>query len=132
MNKLSQTDEGVFIYGIEQIFMHPNYLFNQINYITKNDIALLKLNETVKFNEYLYPICLPTRQSEDQKVVLTGFGRTGKYEPQSDALLKVTVERFSHSECQKLIPKFKINPDSQLCFGNQTGAPGSCGVRIKI
>ena len=132
MSEGSQTDERVLTYGIEEIFMHPNYLSNQINYIIKNDIALLKLNDTVKFNEYLYPICLPTIQPEDQKAVLTGFGRTGKYEPQSNALLKVTAQRFSHSECQKLIPKFKINPDSQLCFGNQTGAPGSCGVSSSV
>lgn len=126
MSKRSQTDERVLTYEIEEIFRHPHFWLDR-SISVQNDIALLKLNETVKFNEYLYPICLPTKQPEDKKAVLTGFGHTEKNEV-SDALLKITLEKFSHSECQNLFETFKVNPDSQLCFGNQTGFPGGCKV----
>ncbi|KAK4887604.1 hypothetical protein RN001_003875 [Aquatica leii] len=61
-------------YGIEKVINHPFYS----SYLLLNDIALLRLNETVKFSDYVRPICLPT--SEDElayygiTLYSTGFG----------------------------------------------------------
>ena len=42
------------------IITHPEY--NSDGYV--NDLALIKLNEPVTFNDYVRPICLATLQEE--------------------------------------------------------------------
>ncbi|KAK4887606.1 hypothetical protein RN001_003877 [Aquatica leii] len=54
-------------YGVENVKEHP--FFNKFQLI--NDISLLRLNKSVRFTDYVRPICLPT--SEDD---LTNYGAT--------------------------------------------------------
>jgi len=124
MNTRSQRDSKVFIYGVKKIFKHPDYSNRNSN----NDIALLKLNATVSFTEYLYPICLPTSSSNDAKAIVTGFGKTGRHDSTTEKLMKVILEIFSHNECQELLKTAQINQNTMICYGNRVLRGDSCRV----
>jgi len=57
-------------FQVSQIIMHERY--NRTNFA--NDIALLKLNPMVQFNNRIRPICLPPRNLtiDDQIASVTG------------------------------------------------------------
>ncbi|XP_070509411.1 venom protease-like [Chironomus tepperi] len=114
----------VFIYNIKETFKHPNYNERTFN----EDIALLKLDGTVPIDEHILPICLPTEPSEDLKAIATGFGNT-KSGSQSDVLLKVTLERFTHDECRESWPEdgnIQIDENTMLCYGHHTQRKDIC------
>ena len=119
----------VFVYDIKKLFKHPNYNDQTFN----EDIALLKLDGTVPINEHILPICLPTKEHDDYKAMATGFGRTQTSGQQSDVLLKVTLERFSHTECKDSYPDdgiVQIVEDTMLCYGHHKERKDICRVRI--
>jgi len=121
----SQNDSDVFIYNVEKVIKH-----NQYSPITNNnDIALLKLDSNVNFTEFIYPICLPTRQHDEPKVIATGLGKTGRNHAQSDKLLRVVLEKFSRQECQEIFRSKNIT-ENMLCYGNRREERDSCGVRF--
>ncbi|XP_070509422.1 venom protease-like [Chironomus tepperi] len=122
MNRRSQADAKVFIYGVEEIIVHPNFIQRSNN----NDIALVKLNATVNFTEFLYPACLPTSQPQNAKAVVSGFGKTGRFDATSEELMKVIVDKFDHRDCQNTFRTVKIQRNSMLCYGNKTHRADSC------
>ena len=70
------------------MLMHPRYTsISDNNALPQFDVALLVLSETVKFSDYISPVCLPEPESEDQmtNLVITGWGNTnpgfGPYKP---------------------------------------------------
>lgn len=71
---LSPTGDAGKVVGIEDRIVHENH-----SDVSKhNDIALIKLNESVEFNNKIYPACLYSNfdgpeDSVDLKV--TGFGK---------------------------------------------------------
>lgn len=97
INSRSQNDHRTQVYGVAQIFQHPGY--NRKTYT--EDLGLLKLNATVPFSEFVMPICLPSMLHNVNKAVVSGFGRTGYQQSSSESLLKVTLEKFTHAECQQ-------------------------------
>ena len=124
MSSRLQSDNKVFVYGVSQIIGHSEYKRRTFN----NDIALLKLNDTVKFTEFLYPACLPTENPENFKAIVTGFGRTGGDHASSEKLMKVYVEKFPQTECQSILRRIRIDPNTMLCYGNRTDPGDSCRV----
>ena len=76
----SSIGNGIeFEYKIQTIFKHPKF---RINY--QNDIAILKTEKTIEFNDYIRPICLPDPSkkiidaSKDSRAscFVTGWGHT--------------------------------------------------------
>lgn len=66
-------------YAIEQIIPHPQY--NPTNPSKHHDLALLKLNESVKYSDFIQPICLPTSEFHKGLVpglphMVCGWGKT--------------------------------------------------------
>ena len=123
----TQSNDTVKIYNIQEKFKHESY-----NPITNNnDIALLKLTENVKFNEYIYPICLPSKQYESDAIV-TGFGRTGGVHAPSESLLKVGLQHFSFSDCQLRfnVISERVFRDTMICYGHKTDKKDACNVRL--
>lgn len=92
-----------------------------------NDIALLRLNESVIFNAYIRPLCLPTSAMNNNDVLIaTGWGGTERNGEPSKSLLKVVLDPFLHQECynyylynrdRKLING--IDERTQLCAGSR-------------
>jgi hypothetical protein len=70
--KLSSEGAQPVNYLVVDIIRHPDYK-PPAKY---NDIALLKLDRRVEFNEFIRPACLYTRDTFDvNKTVATGWGR---------------------------------------------------------
>lgn len=120
---LSQSNDQI-IYKVIQKIVHPDYDRTK----TSSDIALLKLNRNVNFNENVHPICLPTKQFDEPKAIVTGFGQTGFFDAISDKLLKVTIEKFNNSECQDFYTDRSIDEKTMLCYGHHEEMKDSCQV----
>jgi len=124
MLKESQMDDEVFIYRVDRKITHP--MFSRLT--REGDIGLLKLNDTVVFTKYIYPICLPTKQPDNSKAIATGFGTTGFSKIKSDHLLKVSLDMFSHNECQETFDDITYYSTSMLCYGHRTEEKDACDV----
>ncbi|KAI3383959.1 hypothetical protein SNEBB_006868 [Seison nebaliae] len=71
--RLDIKDEGEFQLGITGVFNHPNY--NSTSYQILHDIALIRLNESIVFSEYVQPVCVGTyRPQVNDTVYLAGWG----------------------------------------------------------
>lgn len=121
----AQDDGKVFTYNVDQIFKHPNYVSNKHN----EDIGLIKLDQSVSFNERIRPICLPQTANAPPKAIATGFGRTGFRQSASDFLLKVTLESFTQEECRETYgTKVNITDDTMMCYGHRSERRDACNV----
>ncbi|XP_025837407.1 serine protease snake-like [Agrilus planipennis] len=135
---LNRVDDGSEHreYSVADIIVHENYR-PPVKY---NDIALLKLNREVEFSKFIRPACLWTKFSTGQdKVIATGWGRTGTGEEQSDRLLKVGLSVFHNSECDRTFPTTmqiyrRALPqgitDKMMCAGEKKGGKDTCQVYI--
>jgi Trypsin len=66
-------------YVIEEIIPHPQY--DPKNPSKHHDLAILRLNESVKYNDFVRPICLPTKEYNKGLTpnfvhTVTGWGKT--------------------------------------------------------
>ena len=58
--------------SIGRLFKHPRYNLSSIH---DYDIALLKLNKTLQFNDRVTPVCLPQKDLDrGTKCFVTGWG----------------------------------------------------------
>lgn len=79
-------------YG-ETLIIHPDYDEKSL----ENNIALIKLNNPVMFNEYISPICLPqveTLTKPGDTVVTAGWGE------ELSSLMKVDLTVISNEDCK--------------------------------
>ncbi|XP_042237759.1 mucin-5AC-like isoform X2 [Homarus americanus] len=113
---------------ITHIFIHPEY--EDTGFI--NDISLLRVDEPVKFTDYVRPVCLPPPGSpvrHGRLCTLVGWGQlfeVGKIFP--DTLQEVQVPLISTSECRKrtvFIPLYRITED-MFCAGYDRGGRDAC------
>ncbi|XP_072035696.1 mannan-binding lectin serine protease 1-like [Amphiura filiformis] len=117
----------------DQIIVHPNYEASSYD----ADIALLHLNESVTFTDYIRPLCLPTQNpnsdqtvgNEDTRVdhdtsgVLTGWGFT-ETGAQSDVLKEVYVPLVSRETCRASTEH--VVTSNMVCAGATEGGSDSC------
>ncbi|KAI8035906.1 hypothetical protein M5D96_011337 [Drosophila gunungcola] len=108
---------------VAEVITHPKY--NARNY--DNDIAIIKLDEPVEFNEILHPVCMPTpgRSFKGEHGIVTGWGALKVGGPTSDTLQEVQVPILSQDECRKSRYGNKIT-DNMLCGGYDEGGKDSC------
>ena len=60
-------------FGVSEIIMHPHY--NILN-LMDNDVALLKLDGHIQYNDEVSPICLPEKDVDPEYMcTVTGFGK---------------------------------------------------------
>ncbi|KAH8394902.1 hypothetical protein KR222_009436, partial [Zaprionus bogoriensis] len=118
MSHLQKIDRKV-----AEVITHPKY--NARNY--DNDIAIIKLDEPVEFNEVLHPVCMPTpgRSFKGETGIVTGWGALKVGGPTSDTLQEVMVPILSQEECRKSRYGNKIT-DNMLCGGYDEGGKDSC------
>ncbi|KAJ6224689.1 hypothetical protein RDWZM_003234 [Blomia tropicalis] len=114
-------------YPVSDVFHYPLYKGYD------NDIALMKLSESVQTNEFVQPICLPTSSRFDyfdRECVASGWGKLDHNRKGSDVLQKVRINVFDNSLCQQAYyNKFKISIRNwHLCAGtdDEKGGKGTC------
>ncbi|CAG9797973.1 unnamed protein product [Chironomus riparius] len=122
INRFGDNDKTVIV-DVVETFKYDHYIQNSTLVI--GDLALLKLAEEIRIDEFILPICLPTKQHENEKGIVTGFGVTEDGVVAKN-LLKVTLERFSHSECQELWRNKTIDSKAMVCYGHHTEEMDSC------
>lgn len=109
-------------FEIEQFFKHPQYK-HKTSY---NDIALIKLNQDVKFSKLIRPACLWAGDSFNvSSVIATGFGSNDTAGDSADILQKVMLDFLDREQCDKKFNNQKKFPrgvlESQLCIGSEHG-----------
>lgn len=115
-------------FAIIEIITHPEYQSPSLY----NDIALFKLSASVKFNSYIRPICLNSRQDfNNSKVIATGWGSTGYGEMESPKLQTVNIFIQDHRRCESIYNnssrlKYGFNASSMICAGYLAGGKDTC------
>lgn len=110
--------------NIEKITTHPGYTKQN----DPNDIALVRLTESVPFSDYIKPICLPRTTSLRNDTFLSvvmdvaGWGKTEKAN-KNPIKLKTAIKINDFSLCvQKYSALNNIRLEStQLCGGGHAG-----------
>lgn len=114
-------------FGISQRIPHPGY--DRLRY---NDIALIKLNESIIFTPHIRPICLPVTADIPNKAIATGWGAVDWAGQFSDTLLKVTLETYPQAECNSSYVETRDRKlprgieSTQLCAGSRTEVRDTC------
>lgn len=111
---------------------HPQYKVSSLYH----DIALIKLEKPVEITQFARPACLySNREIQAKKAIAIGWGLTSIGGPSSDVLLKVTLDLFDHSTCNKtykkqISRKLKdgIIDDIHFCAGSVGDSKDSCQV----
>ncbi|XP_055624127.1 serine protease easter-like [Toxorhynchites rutilus septentrionalis] len=111
--------------GIESMVKHADYSRETL----VNDVALIKLNESVTFTDYIAPVCLPipeiakTKNTDETTFTAVGWGNTehknGTYEFGSRYKLHVQLKGVNMTYCNEAYEEEII--DSQLCAGAEKG-----------
>ena len=94
-NSVGETDEQT--YNLAWMKMHENY--NPKTF--ENDIAILKLNQPVRFSNSVKAACLPVGDSDYNGVraTVTGWGTIYFGGPTSQILQEVDVGIWRNSDC---------------------------------
>lgn len=93
-----------------------------------NDIAILKLHQSVLFNSYIWPVCLPPTGENfaGWNGIVTGWGSQFFGGPSSSVLMEVTVPIWKQQDCQNVFIE-RIG-ENVLCAGSVEGGRDSCQV----
>ncbi|KAI7811459.1 F10 protein, partial [Triplophysa rosa] len=114
------------IHDIDQIMIHSNYVPETYH----NDIALIKLNEPIKFSKYIIPACLPQHNFAERVLMrqdegmVSGFGRVREGGLPSTILQKLNVPYVDRATCIES-SMFKISP-RMFCAGYDQEAKDAC------
>jgi secreted trypsin-like serine protease len=89
-----------------------------------NDIAIIELDQAVKFNDNIKPICIAKAGSTyvGQTGTAAGWGALGTNLPTSDVLRKVQIPILADSVCSK----YRFYEDVMLCGGYTDGSRDTC------
>ena len=110
---------------LSQVLMHPDFNPRTM----RNDLALLKLDDPVDFNNvpHVRPICLPSNRDATfagLRATVAGWGGTLESDG-SHVLLETDVKVISQDECRK---KYPVSDDMLCCVSPSDGpvVQGSC------
>ncbi|XP_044259514.1 serine protease snake-like [Tribolium madens] len=120
-------------FTVMQTHVHPKYK-PPIHY---HDIALVKLDRSARFSDYVQPACLHTERPVPGDMSVTGWGKVDIAGSPSSHLLKADIYFVNHTTCaaahasikQTRLPNGIIN-DIQVCAGHPEGrdtCPGDSG-----
>ncbi|XP_070509410.1 serine protease persephone-like [Chironomus tepperi] len=117
-NKFQPTEKTVTRMIVDH-FIHPDY--DRLNLL--DDIGLLKLDAFVPFNEFINPICLPSKQSTNEHAVAIGYGATERYSS-SNRLMKVVLEKFDPHYPMRIQNETRV--DKFIFYGHRTQRKDTC------
>ncbi|XP_030878977.1 transmembrane protease serine 2-like, partial [Leptonychotes weddellii] len=112
-------------YRVGKVISHPNY----DSKTKSNDIALMKLQTPLTFNDKVKPVCLPNpgmMLEPDQSCWISGWGATYENGKTSDELNAVMVPLIEPGRCNsKYIYNNLVTP-TMICAGYLRGSIDSC------
>lgn len=111
--------------------VHQHEYFDIVTF--DNDIAILELDQPIKFGPKIQPACLPDTQFEDYSTklaLIAGWGRTGEREPTTSDLRSVIVPIWSQEKCGESGYGKKRLTGNMMCAGYPEGMKDACQVSI--
>ncbi|XP_067898067.1 vitamin K-dependent protein C-like [Heterodontus francisci] len=121
-----QTEDTILV---SSVHVHPNFSVNNMD----SDIALLQLTEAAIFSNYIIPVCLPTKEMAEMKlliptkvVVVSGWGAMDENDDRirPSTLLFIYIRLTSHKQCkEKLGDKITSN---MICAGSPSFGKDAC------
>ncbi|XP_063809197.1 coagulation factor VII [Pseudophryne corroboree] len=103
-HKISEAEGTEQARKVVQIIMHEKFVGFKTN--NDNDIALLRLNTTVNYTDYIVPICLPEREfavrvllDRGSSSTVSGWGQLIEGGATPDILRRVKLPRVRTQEC---------------------------------
>uniref|UniRef100_K9J1C5 Transmembrane protease serine 2 n=1 Tax=Desmodus rotundus TaxID=9430 RepID=K9J1C5_DESRO len=112
-------------YRVEKVISHPNYDSKTKN----NDIALMKLQTPLPFNDRVKPVCLPNpgmMLEPKQPCWISGWGATYEKGKTSDLLNAVMVPLIEPALCNHRYVYNNLITPSMICAGYLQGNVDSC------
>ncbi|KAI8045647.1 hypothetical protein M5D96_001830 [Drosophila gunungcola] len=109
-------------YSVDLAIKHPDYFFQFP--VHKNDVAILKLNVDVEYNEFIKPICIIVDEevnlADINQIQAFGWGITQAHKKKaSDTLKTINLQLQSPLECLRSV---QVNStDEQFCARSPTG-----------
>ncbi|XP_036322710.1 serine protease 7-like [Rhagoletis pomonella] len=108
--------------GIEETIPHEQYRDNSAN--KENDIALIRLDQEIRFSDSIRPICLPSAVKRERSAPISGtlytvagWGRTLR-SPKSATKQKLQIPLVDLEQCQRKYWERKVNVvKSHICAG---------------
>ncbi|XP_017775823.1 PREDICTED: transmembrane protease serine 11D-like [Nicrophorus vespilloides] len=91
----NSLSEGGDWYDIEQFIPHSLYS----PYSVKNDIALVRLKEPIEFSDKVKPINLPNEDTNEEDLILSGWGTTTYPGNSPDKLQTINLRSISNVKC---------------------------------
>merc|ERR1712121_105106 len=125
-HSLRTTDTYQKTIYVDEVIIHEGYNSNDI---TKNDIALLKLSESIQYSDGVQPACLPAKTQEyddDTYFTVSGWGTLSAGGAMPDKLQQVEVPHFDRVDCNNLLASRGSIPETALCAGYPEGGKDSC------
>lgn len=113
----SEDDASPVDFSLDSYHIHEEYDDDT----RFHDIAVVKLNATVQYNDYILPACLPLVDGRSfPQFLATGFGAVKNFGNSASHLQKVKLDNFSDELCQSKIDKavVSINTTIQMCAGS--------------
>lgn len=134
--KSETEDAQVRQFNVTESFLHPEYKDRSFY----NDIALLKIDRTVDFSDYIRPACLPHQDTEiSDRVIVTGWGQTStSSREQPSTLQKVQLKLVPLGVCNETYSESRrqlqngLSEETQLCAGSNKGERDTCPVRFSF
>lgn len=109
-------------YFVEEYWVHCNYNFPEYH----NDIALMRLNDSIVWNEYTKPANLPDGlPANGSQLLLTGWGSTVLWGDTPDVLQQATLTYVDHDSCQEIMGGDPNNGPCHICTLTDQGQ-GAC------
>lgn len=103
--------------------------FNILNF--NNDIAIVELDEPVKFTPSIQPACLPDADKKDYDgslAIIAGWGRTEEKAKPSEILRSVIVPIWGQTSCKEAGYGSEKISENMMCAGYHDGVRDACQV----
>uniref|UniRef100_A0A8C6ZJ65 Peptidase S1 domain-containing protein n=1 Tax=Nothoprocta perdicaria TaxID=30464 RepID=A0A8C6ZJ65_NOTPE len=115
---------------IRNITTHPEFKKETF----ENDIALFQLDSSVRYTDYIQPICLPSADlyfSIDNETIcfISGWGHLSEKGKASDVLQEAQVEIIPFDSCNAFDSYGGMINRNMICAGSEAGGIDSCQVR---
>ncbi|XP_061471261.1 transmembrane protease serine 9-like isoform X2 [Rhineura floridana] len=95
----------------------------------ENDIALFKLRQSITYNDYIQPICLPETPlvlTDDNPCYISGWGLKKENGTPSYILQEAQVHVFPRQVCNRYDWYAGALSRNELCAGSESGRVDSC------